>query len=151
MNQILDEVKSAMKAKDQRRLTVLRLITAAIKQQEISNRTETARDPLTEAEIVTVLEKMIKQRRDSIEQFKSANRADLAEQEAFEVGIIEEFMPAQLSSTELEALINQSFELVQPKAPADMGKVMNHLKPLIQGRADMRVVSELVKKKMANA
>lgn len=141
---IQDDMKAALKAGDKRRLGAVRLILAAIKQKEIDERKE-----LTDADVLPVLEKMLKQRRDSISQYEQAARHDLAEQEAFEVGVIQEYMPAALGEDEVAALIDAAIAATGAKAMADMGKVMAQVKPQIQGRADMGAVSALVKKRLA--
>jgi len=141
---IQDDMKAAMKAGEKRRLGAVRLILAAIKQKEVDERKE-----LSDADVLSVLEKMLKQRRDSISQYEQAARHDLAEQEAFEVGVIQEYMPAALGEAEVMALIDAAIAATGAKAMADMGKVMAQVKPQIQGRADMGAVSALVKKRLA--
>jgi uncharacterized protein YqeY len=141
---IQDDMKAAMKAGDKRRLGTVRLILAGIKQKEVDERKE-----LGDADVLSVLDKMLKQRRDSIDQFERAARHDLAEQEAFEVGVIQEYMPAALGEAEIGALIDAAIATTGAKAMADMGKVMAQLKPQIQGRADVGAVSALVKKRLA--
>jgi uncharacterized protein YqeY len=142
--QILDDVKAAMKAKDKARLGTLRLITAAIKQREVDERTE-----LDDTQVLGILEKMIKQRRDSIKQYESAGRQELAEQEESEIAIIEAYMPTGLSDDEIAAMIDSAITESNASGMRDMGKVMGLLKPQMQGRADMSKVSGLVKQKLA--
>jgi len=137
-------MKTAMKAGDKRRLGAVRLILAAIKQREVDERKE-----LTDPEVLAVLEKMLKQRRDSISQYEQAGRTDLAEQEAFEVAVIQGYMPAALGDAEIAALIEEAIATTGAKAMADMGKVMAIVKPKIQGRADMGAVSARVKQRLA--
>jgi len=137
-------MKTAMKAGDKRRLGAVRLILAAVKQKEVDERKE-----LTDPEVLAVLEKMLKQRRDSISQYEQAGRTDLAEQEAFEVGVIQGYMPAALGDAEIAALIEEAIAATGAKAMADMGKVMAIVKPKIQGRADMGAVSARVKQRLA--
>ena len=137
-------MKTALKAGDKRRLGAVRLIIAAVKQREVDERKELA-DP----EVLAVLEKMLKQRRDSISQYEQAGRTDLAEQEAFEVGVIQGYMPAALGDAEIAALIEEAIAATGAKAMADMGKVMAIVKPKIQGRADMGAVSARVKQRLA--
>ena len=137
-------MKTAMKAGDKRRLGAVRLILAAVKQKEVDERKELA-DP----EVLAVLEKMLKQRRDSISQYEQAGRTDLAEQEAFEVGVIQGYLPAALGDAEIAALIEEAIAATGAKAMADMGKVMAIVKPKIQGRADMGAVSARVKQRLA--
>ena len=137
-------MKTALKAGDKRRLGAVRLILAAVKQKEVDERKE-----LTDPEVLAVLEKMLKQRRDSISQYEQAGRTDLAEQEAFEVGVIQGYMPAALGDAEIAALIEEAIAATGAKAMADMGKVMAIEKPKIQGRADMGAVSARVKQRLA--
>lgn len=137
-------MKTALKAGDKRRLGAVRLILAAVKQREVDERKE-----LTDPEVLAVLEKMLKQRRDSISQYEQAGRTDLAEQEAFEVGVIQGYMPAALGDAEIAALIEEAIAATGAKAMADMGKVMAIVKPKIQGRADMGAVSARVKQRLA--
>ena len=121
--QILEDVKTAMRARDQRRLTALRLITAAIKQIEVDKRIE-----LDDQAVLGVLDKMVKQRRESIAQFKTAGRDDLVKQENFEIDIIQEFLPQALSEEEVDAIVNQAIEQTGASSIKDMGKVMGGIK-----------------------
>ena len=141
---IQSDMKAAMKAGEKRKLGVIRLILAAIKQREVDERVE-----LDDTQILAVLDKMLKQRRDSIEQYTKANREDLAEQERFEVGICQQYMPAALSEDELIALVDQAIADTSAASMQDMGKVMGQVKPKAQGRADMGAVSKLVKGRLA--
>ncbi|MCG8067552.1 MAG: GatB/YqeY domain-containing protein [Candidatus Thiodiazotropha taylori] len=141
---IQDDVKTAMKAKDKARLGTLRLITAAIKQREVDERAE-----LDDSQVLAILDKMIKQRRDSVEQYESAGRQELADQEKSEIAIIEEYLPAGLSDEEVASMIESAIQEVGAAGMQDMGKVMDKLKPQMQGRADMGKVSGLVKQKLA--
>ena len=143
-NRIQDDVKAAMKAKDKARLGTLRLITAAIKQREVDERTE-----LDDDQVLAVLEKMIKQRRDSITQYESAGRQELADQENSEIAIIEAYMPEGLSDEEIAAMIDAAISESGAESMRDMGKVMGLVKPRMQGRADMSRVSALVKQKLS--
>lgn len=138
-------MKTALKAGDKRRLGAVRLILAAVKQKEVDERKE-----LGDPEVLAVLEKMLKQRRDSISQYEQAGRTDLAEQEAFEVGVIQGYMPAALGDAEITALIEEAIAATGAKAMADMGKVMAIVKPKIQGRADMGAVSARVKQRLTS-
>jgi hypothetical protein len=142
--QIQDDMKTAMKAGDKRRLGAVRLILAAVKQREVDERKE-----LTDQDVLQILEKMVKQRRDSIAQYEQAARADLAEQEAFEIGVIQDYMPAALGEAEVAAIVDAAIVATGAKAVPDMGKVMAQVKPQVQGRADMGAVSALVKAKLA--
>ncbi len=139
-----DDVKTAMRAKDRERLGVLRLITAAIKQREVDERIE-----LEDADITTILTKMTKQRRDSLSQFLDADRQDLADQEIFELDIIKDYLPEQLSEDEILALVQEVISSTGASDMKDMGKVMGMLKPKLDGRADMGSVSGLIKKQLA--
>jgi uncharacterized protein YqeY len=141
---INDDVKAAMKAKDKARLGVLRLITAAIKQREVDERIT-----LNDEQVLAVLEKMIKQRKDSITQYEKAGRDELAQQEAFEIGIIQDYMPEQLSDDEIDALIAEAISSSGAESMKDMGKVMGLLKPKLAGRADMGKVSQIIKKQLS--
>jgi len=141
---IQEDVKAAMKAKDKARLGVLRLITAAIKQKEVDDRTE-----LNDDQVIAVLEKMVKQRKDSIAQYEKAGRNELAEQEAFEIGIIQEYLPEPLSATEIDALISEAIDATGAAGMQDMGKVMGWLKPKLAGRADMGKVSQTIKQRLS--
>lgn len=141
---IQDDMKAAMKAADKRRLGVIRLMLAAIKQREVDERIE-----LDDTQVLAVLDKMVKQRRDSIEQYTKAEREDLAEQERYEVGVCREYMPEALSEDALIALVDQAVAATGAASMKDMGKVMGQIKPRVQGRADMGAVSRLVKQRIA--
>ncbi|MBL1142590.1 MAG: GatB/YqeY domain-containing protein [Proteobacteria bacterium] len=142
-NKISDEVKTAMRSKDKERLGALRLIQAAFKQKEVDERIE-----LNDEQSITILDKMAKQHRDSITQFKQANRDDLVEVEQFELNIIEEFLPAQLSDEEINTFIENAISKTGAASIKDMGKVMGILKSELQGRADMGKVSGLIKARL---
>jgi len=131
---------SAMKAKETDRLGTIRLINSAIKQREVDERIE-----LTDADVLAILDKLAKQRRDSISQFETAGRSDLVEVEQFELGVIQSYLPAQLTEGEIRQLIQNAVAEVKPSGPQDMGKLMALLKPQMQGKADMGLVSKLVK------
>jgi uncharacterized protein YqeY len=141
--QIQEDVKSAMRARDQKRLTALRLITAAIKQVEVDQRIE-----MDDTAVLAVLDKMVKQRRDSLEQYESAGRDDLAAQEKFELDLISAYLPEALSDDELAALIKQAVADTGASSIRDMGTVMNKLRGQVQGRADMKAVSNAVKEQL---
>jgi hypothetical protein len=141
---INDDVKVAMKAKDKPRLGVLRLITAAIKQREVDEQIT-----LNDEQVLAVLEKMVKQRKDSIAQYEKAGRDELAQQEAFEIGIIQDYLPEQLSDDEIDALIAEAISSSGAESMKDMGKVMGMLKPKLAGRADMGKVSQIIKKQLS--
>jgi len=139
-----EDVKAAMRAKDKPRLSALRMVSAAIKQREVDTREE-----LDDAGVVAVLEKMLKQRRDSRQQYAEAGREDLADAEAFEIEIIEAYMPERLSEEELAGLIDEALAETGASSMRDMGKVMGVLKPRVQGRADLGAVSGAVKKRLS--
>jgi uncharacterized protein YqeY len=141
---ILQDVKDAMRAKDKPRLATIRLITAAIKQREVDERIE-----LDDTQILAVLDKMSKQRRESISQFEQAGRDDLAAQEKAELALIQEYLPEQLGEAEIEELIDAAMEQTGAASMKDMGKVMGQLKPKLQGRADMGAVSGLIKARLS--
>ncbi|WP_417499541.1 GatB/YqeY domain-containing protein [Methylophaga sp.] len=142
---IQDSIKDAMRAKDKERLAVLRQISAAIKQVEVDNRLD-----LSDDDIVVILTKMSKQRREALEQYENASRADLADIEKAELAVIEEFMPEQLSEEEIAQEIQTAIEEADASSIKDMGAVMNVLRPKIQGRADMAAVSGKVKSALSN-
>ena len=140
---ITEDMKTAMRAQDKPRLGVIRLMLAAIKQQEVDTRTE-----LDEPTVLAVLDKMGKQRRESIRQYTDAGRMDLADQEAFEIGVIQAYLPQPLDDAALATLIQQGIELSGAEPVRDMGKVMNWLKPQVQGRTDMGKLSGLIKARL---
>ena len=141
--QIQEDVKTAMRARDQKRLTALRLITAAIKQVEVDKRIE-----MDDQAVLAVLDKMVKQRRDSLEQYQCCGRDDLAAQEQFELELISVYLPEALSDDELAALIKQAVADTGASSIRDMGAVMNKLREQVQGRADMKAVSSAVKEQL---
>ena len=142
-NQINEDVKTAMRSKEKERLGALRLITAAIKQREVDERIE-----LDDGQVTAVLNKMVKQRRDSIEQYEKAKREDLIEKEQFELDIISGYLPQPLSDDEINTLIDSAIASTGAESVKDMGKVMGQLKQELQGRADMGKVSGLVKARL---
>ncbi|CAM4182593.1 MULTISPECIES: GatB/YqeY domain-containing protein [Vibrio] len=144
IDKLKEEQKSAMKAKDKPRLGTIRLALSAIKQREVDERIT-----LTDDDIIGVLTKMVKQRRDSVAQYESAGRQDLADIEKAEITVLEEFMPQPLSEEEVAALVDSAITESGAAGMQDMGKVMGVLKPQIQGRADMGKVSGLVRSKLA--
>lgn len=137
---INDDMKAAMRAKETARLSAIRLLLAAIKQREVDERIE-----LTDADIITIIEKMNKQRRDSISQYEAAARQDLADVEKFEMSVLATYMPQQLSEAEVLAAVVEAVSSVGAAGPQDMGKVMGLLKPKLAGLADMGKVSALIK------
>jgi len=142
-SRIQEEVKDAMRARARERLGALRLVTAAIKQKEVDERVD-----LDDAGVLAVLDKMAKQRRESIEQYAGAGRQDLVDQEQFELDIIGEFLPEPLGQAELETLIDQVIAATGASGMQDMGSVMAQLKPQVQGRADMKAVSNAVRARL---
>ena len=142
--QLTDDMKAAMRGGDKQRLGVIRLVLAAIKQREVDERIE-----LDDTQTLAVLEKMLKQRRDSVSQYAAAGREDLADVERAEMVVIEAYLPAQLDSAELDALIAQAIAATGASSPRDMGKVMAAVKEQAAGRADMAQVSARIKAKLA--
>jgi uncharacterized protein YqeY len=141
---LTDDMKAAMKGGDKPRLDVIRLVNAAIKQREVDERIT-----VDDAIVLAVLEKMLKQRRDSVTQYTAAGRQDLADQEIFEIGVIEAYLPAKMDDAELTALVDAAVAESGATGPKDMGKVMGLAKAKAAGRADMGKVSELIKAKLA--
>lgn len=139
------DMKSAMRAKEKERLGTIRLILAAIKQREVDERIT-----LDDAQVLAVIDKMVKQRRDSIAQYKEAGRDDLVEKEEFELGIIQKYMPAQLTDEELNALLDEAIANTGAESMKDMGKVMGYIKPKAQGRTDMAALSAKVKARLSS-
>ncbi|MCX7215892.1 MAG: GatB/YqeY domain-containing protein [Burkholderiales bacterium] len=135
-----EDMKSAMRAKDSEKLATIRLINAAIKQREVDERIELGDD-----QVLSVIEKMIKQRKDSITQFEAGGRQDLADKEKSEITVLAAYMPAQMSEAEVQAEVATAVTQAGASGPQDMGKVMAVLKPKLAGRADMTAVSALVK------
>lgn len=138
--QISEDMKTAMRAKDMQKLGVIRLLQAAIKQREVDERIE-----LDDAAVISAIEKMLKQRRDSIAAFEGANRMDLADQEKFEVTVLQAYLPAQLSEEEINAIIAKVVAETGAAGAKDMGKVVGAVKPLVSGKADMAKVSGMIK------
>jgi uncharacterized protein len=141
---ISDDMKVAMRARDTARLGAIRLLQAAIKQREVDERIE-----LSDADVLGVLDKMVKQRRDSIAQFEAAGRQELADNEKFEIEVLQAYMPQQLGAEEIDAAIEQAMAASGAAGPQDMGKVMGLLKPQLAGRADLGKVSGLVKARLS--
>ena len=140
---ITDDMKAAMRAKDTARLSAIRLLLAAIKQREVDERVD-----LSDADIVTIIEKMNKQRRDSISQYEAAARQDLADVEKFEMSVLAEYMPRQLDEAEIAAAVDEAIAAVGAKGPQDMSRVMGYIKPKLAGVADMSRVSALIKARL---
>ena len=141
---VTEAMKDAMRAKDTARLGAIRLLLAAVKQREVDERIE-----LTDANVISVIEKMLKQRRDSITAFESANRTDLADIEKYEVSVLQTYMPKQMSDAEISAIIDQVITDSGAQGAKDMGKVVGLVKPLVAGMADMGKVSGLIKAKLS--
>ena len=137
---ITEDMKAAMRAKDAPRLSAIRLLLAAMKQREVDERIE-----LADADILAIIEKMLKQRRDSVTQYEAGGRQDLADVEKFEIGVLSAYMPQQLSEAEIAGEVAAAVAAAGAKGMQDMGKVMAVLKPRLAGRADMARVSSLVK------
>lgn len=142
-DRITEDMKKAMRAADKDRLGTIRLILAAIKQREVDERIT-----LDDGQVLAVLEKMIKQRREAIAQFQSGGRADLVAKETAEIGVLQGYLPAQLSEAELDVLINESIAATGATSIKDMGKVMAAIKPKAQGRADLGAVSARIKQRL---
>ncbi|MEO1202307.1 MAG: GatB/YqeY domain-containing protein [Pseudomonadota bacterium] len=140
---ILDDIKTAMKSGDKARLGVLRMVSAAIKQIEVDERRE-----LSEADVLAVVDKMVKQRRESIRQFRDGGRDDLADRELAEIAVIDRYLPEALDDAELDALIDTAIAETGAQSKRDMGRVMNLLRERAQGRADMATVSARVKARL---
>jgi len=145
-DQITDDMKAAMRAKESERLATIRLLIAEIKRKEVDERIE-----LTDTQVLAVVEKMIKQRKDSITQFENGGRQDLADKEKSELAVLSTYMPAGLSDEEIAAEVAAAVAASGAAGPQDMGKVMGILKPKLAGRADMTAVSAQVKKALAGA
>ena len=142
-NQITDDMKSAMRSKDSTRLGAIRLILAAIKQKEVDERIE-----LVDADVISIIDKMLKQRRDSIEAFNKADRKDLVEKEEFELKVLQGYMPEQLTEQEVDKIISNAIESTGANSMKDMGSIMNILKPELSGKTNMADVSQKIKLKL---
>jgi uncharacterized protein YqeY len=142
-DQLNEDIKVAMKAREAEKLAALRLMLSAVKQREVDERIT-----LDDAGVVAVVEKMIKQRKDSISQYEKAARQDLADKEKYEISVIETYLPKQLSQSEVEAVIAEAIASTGAKSAADMGKVMGVVKPKLAGKADMGKVSGIVKSRL---
>ena len=143
-SRLTEAMKNAMRAQQKERLAAIRLALSALKQVEVDERKE-----LSDSDILAILDKMVKQRRESIAQYQQANRADLVAQEQGEIDVLQEFLPAQLSEAEIDALVVQAIAETGAAGMRDMGKVMNLLRPQLAGRADMGAVSNRIKAKLA--
>lgn len=146
-DRILEDMKTAMRSQEKERLSTIRLILAAFKQLEVGS--EAGRVTLSDDQVMAVLNKMIKQRRESVAQFQSANRQDLADKELEEIKVIQQYLPAQLSEAEIEQAVAAVIQEAGASSAKDMGKVMGLLKTKLQGKADMTIVSTKVKEKLS--
>lgn len=142
---LLEDLKLAMKSQDKIKLSVIRMVKAAIQMDEIAKKRE-----LTEEEIISILAKQIKTRKESIQEFAKANRNDLVEQNEAEVAILNTYMPKMMEESEIEALIEEVFTKVNPTGVNDIGRVMKEIAPLVKGKADMSLVNSLIKKHLEN-
>lgn len=142
--QITEDMKTAMRSQDKDRLGVIRLILAALKQREVDERIV-----LSDEQVLAALDKMLKQRRESIAQYQTANRLDLSEKEEFEITVIQKYLPTQLSDAEIDALLESAIQESGAESMRDMGKVMGVLRPKVQGRADVALVSNKVKERLS--
>ncbi len=142
--QITEDMKTAMRAKDSVRLGAIRLLQSAIKQREVDERIE-----LNDGDVIAIIEKMLKQRRDSIAAFESANRTDLVDIEKFEVTVLQGYLPQQLTEDEIKVILDQVIADTGAEGVKDMGKVMAAIKPLVAGKADMGKISGLIKARLA--
>ena len=142
---ILNDLVSAMKNKDKETLTVLRMVKGAIQLEEINKKQE-----LNDEDVIAVLSKQIKTRKESIVEFEKAGREDLIDQTKSEIEILNKYMPEQLSEEEIIKVIDEAFDVVKPEKPSDMGKLMGFVTPKLKGKADMSFVSKTIKEKLAN-
>ena len=142
-DRINEQVKQAMRSGEKSRLKVLRMLNAAIKQKEVDERTE-----LDDAQVLAIIDKQVKQRRESIEQYRSGGRDDLADAEQVEIDVLSDFLPTPLTAEELDALIDKAIADTGASGMGDMGRVMAELKPKVQGRADMKGVSQAVRERL---
>jgi len=141
---ITEDMKTAMKARETEKLAAIRLLQAALKQKEVDERIT-----LSDSDVLGVIDKMLKQRKDSIEQYQAGNRPDLVAKEEFEVAVLRAYLPAQLSDAELAKILNEVIAQTGAQGAKDMGKVMTALRPLVAGRADMSRLSGIVKTRLA--
>lgn len=144
-NRIIEDIKLAMKAQDKDKLNVVRMLKSDVQMAELNKKSE-----LTDDEVISVVSKQIKMRKDSIREFEKGNRTDLIEQANKEIKILEEYLPEQLSEEEIINIVNDVFDKVKPVSVSDMGKIMGALNPLVKGKADMGFVSKIVKEKLSS-
>ena len=143
VEKLKQDMIEAMKQKDKERLTVIRMVKAALDKERIDKKVE-----ITDDLLIDVLNKQIKMRNDSITEFKKANRMDLVEKNTFELEVLQEYLPEQLTKEEVEKIIDEIFDMVKPIGQKEMGKVMKEATPKLKGKADMKLVSELIKEKL---
>lgn len=143
VEKLKQDMIDAMKQKDKDRLTVIRMVKAALDKERIDKKVE-----ITDDLLIDVVNKQIKMRNDSITEFKKANRMDLVEKDMFELEVLKEYLPEQLTKEEVEKVIDEIFDIVKPTSQKDMGKVMKEVTPKLKGKADMKLVSELIKEKL---
>lgn len=142
---ILNDLKEAMKSQDKERLAVIRMVKGAIQMEELNVKHELADD-----EVIGIVAKQIKTRKESITEFEKGNRPDLIEKTNSEIAILEEYMPEQMSEEEVLTEIDKAFSIINPTAPSDMGKLMGHLTPILKGRADMSMVSKMIRERLSS-
>ncbi len=142
-DKILDDLKMAMKAQDKKTLTVIRMVKGAMQMEELNKK-----HPLTDEEVIDVISKQIKTRKESIKEFEKGNRQDLIDMTNSEIEILMGYMPKQLTEDEINVIIDKAFEEVNPTSPKDMGKIMKVVTPLVKGKADMGYVSKTIKEKL---
>ncbi len=142
-NQILEDLKTAMKNQDKETLSVIRMVKGAIQMEELNTKKE-----LSDDEVISIIAKQIKTRKESIVEFEKGNRQDLIEQTQSEIKILEQYLPEQLTEEEVQEIINAAFEEVKPESMKDMGKLMGYLNPKLKGRCDMSNVSKIIKSKL---
>ena len=142
---ILNDLKEAMKQQEKTKLSVIRMVKGAIQMEELN-----LKRPLTDEEVISVIAKQIKTRKESIVEFEKGNRQDLIDQTQKEIDILNTYMPEQLSEEEVLKVIEEAFEAVKPSVPSDMGKLMGYVTPKLKGRADMSFVSKTIKEKLSN-
>lgn len=144
-NKILEDLKSAMKAQDKEKLSVIRMIKAAVQMDELNKKHE-----LSDDEVIAIIAKQIKSRKEAILEFEKANRSDLVEQNQKEIEILNTYMPEQLSEEEIIKVIEEAFAKINPTSERDMGKIIGSVSPILKGKADMGLVSKIVKEKLSN-
>ncbi len=145
-NQIIEDLKTAMKAQNKVKLSVIRMVKGAIQMEELEAKRE-----LKDDEVIGIIAKQIKTRKESIVEFEKGNRTDLIKATEDEIKILEEYMPEQLSKEEVKQMVEEAFSTIQPTSPRDMGRIMGFLTPKLKGKADMSEVSKMVKEKLGNS